>query len=107
MARVGNYKSQPKPGGVLRGKPDIAEYMGCATKTLDRWFKQEAFPLGKMPNGDWVSTVTLIDTWIQARGILWLKSRMKHRPKTLPMSTAVNANHPVYAAMGMQSPADD
>jgi hypothetical protein len=78
--------------------------MGCAERTLDRWFRQQAFPLGKLPNGQWVSTVTLIDTWIQARGILWLKSRLKHRPTKHPPKQKINTEYKLYQAMGMDAP---
>ena len=80
-AKYNPYSREPRPGGLLRSKALIAEYCGCAEKTIDRWYKQEGFPLGQLPNKQWVTTVTLIDTWIRARGILWLKNRMKHRPK--------------------------
>ena len=111
MARpITKYSREPREGGILRGKDQIAEYMGCAEKTLDRWYKQEAFPLGKLPNGQWVCTVTLIDTWIHARGILWLKARLKHRPKQFPVPntpTTIKPQPALYAAMGVEAPTAD
>jgi hypothetical protein len=73
------YSREPKEGGILRGLPAIAEYCGCAEQTILIWFHKNDFPLGKLPNREWVTTVTLIDTWIHARGVLWLRSRRRPR----------------------------
>ncbi len=108
--RIQHYASEPREGGILRGKLNIAEYMGCAEKTLTRWYKQEAFPLGKLPNGEWVCSVTLIDTWIHARGILWLKARLKHRPTQFKVKheySGHRAQPALYQAMGVEAPEDE
>jgi hypothetical protein len=76
------YQYEPREGGILRGKPVIAEYCGISPRTVDKWFRKDGFPMGKLPNGQWVSSVSLIDSWILARGILWLKNRLEHRPKS-------------------------
>lgn len=52
---------------LLQGLPTIARYVGKCLTTVRKWYTHHGFPIGKLPNGDWVSSTALIDEWIRSR----------------------------------------
>jgi hypothetical protein len=52
---------------VLKTIPAIARYVGVPARTLKRWIYQKGFPCGKLPNGVWVSTPTLVYSWLRVQ----------------------------------------
>lgn len=52
---------------LLYGLPEIAAYIRMSVPTARRWIRQEALPVGKLPDGRWVTSTELIDRWVEAR----------------------------------------
>lgn len=50
---------------VLIGSQNIMRYLGiAAANTLYNWVEVYALPAIKLPNGQWMTTMTAIDQWI-------------------------------------------
>ena len=60
-------KNFPTPF-VLRGVHEIAQFLGVSDSTIYRWILRQHLPVGKLPDGRWATTPTLIDAWILYRG---------------------------------------
>lgn len=52
---------------LLYGLPQIAAYMGYSVQTIHRWIRKEAFPVGKLPEGVWMTSTEMIDRWLMVR----------------------------------------
>lgn len=52
---------------LLRGMSAVSKYTQYSLSTIRRWTRQHALPLGKLPDGTWVTSTELIDRWILAR----------------------------------------
>jgi len=55
------------PLQVCRGLEAIGAAFGRSRWTMARWVKEENFPAGKLPNGEHITTPTLVDQWILQR----------------------------------------
>ena len=60
------YVSNSSPDTLI-GAIDISGYLGICVRTLTRWRKNHAFPVGALPDGRLVTTKPLIEQWILAR----------------------------------------
>ena len=54
-------------GYIIETLPEIAKMVGRSDQTVRKWIRIHGFPAAKMPNGNWMTTPTLIDKWILAR----------------------------------------
>lgn len=52
---------------LIKSLPSIASYLDISVSSVRDWIKKHAFPAGKLPNGLWCTTPTLIDAWLLAR----------------------------------------
>lgn len=53
--------------GILLGLAEIGAEFNREARTIKRWVETEGFPAAQLPNGEWISTRGLIETWIMAR----------------------------------------
>ena len=58
------------------GLNEIGNVVGRSPRTVQRWIKIHGFPACKLPNGNWFTTDSLIDTWILARHELMAEKGM-------------------------------
>ncbi len=54
-------------GPVLVGLNAIGAAFRRSRWTIRRWIDTEDFPAACLPNGEWTTTMSLIDEWILAR----------------------------------------
>lgn len=56
-----------KPGGLrlLIGVRAIAGYCHVSTRTYYTWMRGLDFPASRLPDGRWVTSVSLIDEWVR------------------------------------------
>jgi len=54
-------------GPVLVGLTAIGALFQRSRWTARRWIADEDFPAARLPNGEWTTTLSLIDGWILAR----------------------------------------
>jgi hypothetical protein len=63
MARMTNYPDCY----VLKTIPAIARYVGVPARTLKRWIYTQGFLCGKLPNGAWATTPSLVALWLRTQ----------------------------------------
>ncbi len=54
-------------GPVLVGLTSIGAPFQRSRWTVRRWIDNEDFPAARLPNGEWATTLSLIDGWVLAR----------------------------------------
>ena len=54
---------------ILHGRRALAEYLGVSEPTAQRWMRDLEMPIMKTPRGRLMTSDTLVDSWILARGI--------------------------------------
>ena len=64
---------------MIFGLRDIGEVLHRSPRTISRWIDEQGLPACKLPNGNWLTSTALIDTWIMARG--QLQQRFKQDQK--------------------------
>ena len=52
---------------TIEGLSNIAQAVGRSKTTTHRWIRLHGFPASKGPNGQYMTTVGLIERWILAR----------------------------------------
>lgn len=65
MASDVNASRIPAP---LLTKSEIAEYINCSERTIDRWVKECDFPHIRLPSGHLRYRRHEVDRWIQEHG---------------------------------------
>jgi hypothetical protein len=56
--------------GLIIGLGPIGRAVGRNRTTLWRWIRQYGFPAARLPNGDWATTMHLIESWLLERNRL-------------------------------------
>ncbi len=64
---------------MIFGLRDIGEVLHRSPRTISRWIDEQGLPACKLPNGNWITSTALIDTWIMARGQLWLRIKREQK----------------------------
>jgi uncharacterized protein YjcR len=52
---------------IIETLREIAQVVGRKPNTVRKWIDIHGFPASKAPNGKWITTHGLIDSWIVAR----------------------------------------
>ena len=52
---------EPSSGSLIVGLVAIGELFDRHRETISRWVRTEGFPAAKMPNGEYVTSPTLVD----------------------------------------------
>jgi hypothetical protein len=68
--RASNIPSPLPASFLIIGLDNIAGLFGRTRETIRRWRQKEGFPIARLPDGTWFTTVTLIDEWCIARNQL-------------------------------------
>ncbi len=55
------------PASVIVGLDAIGALFGRTRWTIRRWIEREGFPASRLPDGAWVTTLTLINQWVLNR----------------------------------------
>ncbi len=58
---------EPSSGQLIVGLVAIGEMFDRHRETISRWVRTEGFPAAKMPNGEYITSPTLVDEWLRAR----------------------------------------
>jgi len=61
--------------GVYEGLDEIGAAFNISPRTAQRWIYSHGLPACKRPNGVWMITNSMIDTWILARNRVYLEDR--------------------------------
>jgi len=65
---------------LIQGLSAVTKYTGYSLSTIRRWAKHHAFPIGKLPDGSWITSTELIDRWILARRMYLNRPRGGNAP---------------------------
>lgn len=68
-----------KPGNVLYGLQQIADYFGLSQVTIHRWILRGFIPAMKDPKGRWFISIDLINSWIIAGNAAELEAKGQPR----------------------------
>ncbi len=79
-----NYTNYPQCT-VIKTIPAMARYVGVPARTLKRWIYKQGFLCGKLPNGVWCTTPSLVEIWLRTQRDS--RSRLK-LPAQLPAASA-------------------
>ena len=52
---------------LITGLDEIGIYVGRHRNTVAQWIRVHGFPASRLPNGRYVTSTALIDSWILAR----------------------------------------
>ena len=63
----GHMDTQPAVSHVFVGLDAIGEQFRRNRRTIRRWIDTEGFPAACLPDGTWVTSKSLIDSWLSAR----------------------------------------
>lgn len=63
-------KTEAPNTGLIIGLAEIGRAVGRSRTTLWRWIRQYGFPAARLPNGDWATTMDLIERWLLERNRL-------------------------------------
>ena len=58
---------EPSPEPLIIGLVAISKMFSRHRETISRWVRTEGFPAAKMPNGEYVTSPTLVDEWLRLR----------------------------------------
>jgi len=64
---------------IYQGLDEIAAVFNISPRTAQRWINEHGLPAFKRPNGTWVLTNSLIDSWALARSKVYREQYRKQK----------------------------
>ena len=64
---------------TIFGLRDIGKELRRSPRTVSRWIDERGLPACKLPNGNWITSTALIDTWIMARGRIQQRAKREQK----------------------------
>ena len=58
---------EPSAEPLIVGLTAIGAIFHRHRETISRWTREEEFPAAQMPNGTYITSLTLVDEWLRSR----------------------------------------